>query len=197
MCIRDSHYTTKTRSLKVFSAIAAKIDEICKRYSLNPQYVDIGGGFWGGRILEGKPTVEQYATEVVKGLGGLNNEKVELIMEPGSAICASAVDYVTKVISVKDIRKTRIVLVDGSSLHINPFMLKRIPTHRLPELGNMMIPCQQVCGATCLESDRFLVLKDAGELKVGSEIVFTNAGAYTMSFVSDFILKKPCVYLDE
>ncbi len=189
------HYTTKTRSLKVFGAIAQKISEICMSYQLRLQYIDIGGGFWGGRYIEGKPTIEQYAVTITNCLKESGNLKAELIMEPGAAISATAVDYITTVDSVKNIRESRVITVDGSFLHINPFMIKRSPTYILPISGKKIIPIQEICGATCLENDRFLQLCDMGELTEGDKIIFTNAGAYTMSFVSDFILKKPNVYL--
>lgn len=187
------HFTTKTRSVAVFEAIAKMICEICQKYHLNLSYIDIGGGFWGGRALAGKPTMQQYAKKIVPILKETISEETELIVEPGSAMSATVVDYITTVVSVKDIRNTRIVVVDGSSLHINPFMNQRQQTAILPELGTNVVEEQVICGATCLEHDRFMVLKKEREIQVGSKIIFTNAGAYTMSLVSDFIVKRPKV----
>ena len=73
----------------------------------------------------------------------------------------------------------------------------RNQTAEFQRLGNNVIEKQIVCGATCLEKDRFITLQKMGELKKGDEIIFTNAGAYTISLVSDFIVKKPEVYIKD
>lgn len=189
------HYTTRTRSLAVFEAIAQKMCEIYKKYQLQLDFIDIGGGFWGGRVMEGKPSMDAYARAITKILLETINPDTELIMEPGSAMSATVIDYITTVDSIKDIRNTRIVTVDGSFLHINPFMNQRVPTYILPKFQGETVPRQEICGATCLENDRFLVLENEKEIEEGERIIFTNAGAYTMSLVSEFIIKKPEVYL--
>lgn len=191
------HYTTQSRSINVYRAIANKIVQICRTYGIKPQYIDIGGGFWGGRVVPGKPTMCEYAQNIVGILQQEFLKNMELIVEPGSAMCATVVDYHTTVISTKDIRGTRIVVVDGSSLNINPFMNKRNQTvmYPLDEKERPVIQKQEICGATCLEKDRFKVAFDLGELRRGDEIVFTNAGAYTMSLLSDFIVQKPETYV--
>ena len=191
------HFTTKTRSIAVYEAIAKKIREICQKYHLKLKYIDIGGGFWGGRALEGKPTMQHYAKTIVPILKEVKFDETELIVEPGSAMSATVVDYVTTVVSVKEIRNTRIVVVDGSSLHINPFMNNRRQTAVLPELGTNVVEEQVICGATCLEHDRFMVLQNEKEIQIGSKMIFTNAGAYTMSLVSDFIVKRPEIYVSD
>lgn len=191
------HFTTKTRSIAVFAAIAKVMCEICQKYHLNLKYIDIGGGFWGGRALAGKPTMQQYAEAIVPILRKVISSETELIVEPGSAMCATVVDYITTVISVKEIRNTRIVVVDGTLLHINPFMNQRQQTVVLPEDGTDIVERQEICGATCLEHDRFLILQKEKAIQVGSKITFTNAGAYTMSLVSDFIVTRPNVYISE
>lgn len=191
------HYTTQSRSLNVYRAIAQKAVEICSRHEIKLQYIDIGGGFWGGRIVEGKPTMQQYAEVIANILKQYFSTDTILILEPGSAMSATVIDYHTTVISTKNIRNATIVVVDGSSLHINPFMNERNQTAEFQRLGNNVIEKQIVCGATCLEKDRFITLQKMGELKKGDEIIFTNAGAYTISLVSDFIVKKPEVYITD
>lgn len=191
------HYTTQSRSLNVYRAIANKAVEICKRYQVDLQYIDIGGGFWGGRVVEGKPTMPQYAKTIADILKQYFSSDTTLILEPGSAMSATVIDYHTTIVSVKDIRETRIVTVDGSSLHVNPFMNARNQSVILPELGEQIIEKQEICGGTCMEKDRFMTVDRKGELLAGSQIVFTNAGAYTISAASDFIVPRAKVYLVE
>lgn len=191
------HYTTQSRSLNVYRAIAQKVVEICSRHQIKLQYIDIGGGFWGGRIVEGKPTMPQYAEAIADVLKQYFSTDTILILEPGSAMSATVIDYYTTIVSVKDIRETRIVTVDGSSLHVNPFMNARNQSVVLPELGEKVIEKQEICGGTCMEKDRFMTIMKKGELQAGSQIIFTNAGAYTISAASDFIVPRAKVYLAE
>ncbi len=110
------HYTTKTRSLSVFKAIANKANQLIRQYKLEHSltYIDIGGGFWGGRKLPGKPTMKEYsqviATELKKVV---SPHQVQLILEPGSSLLATTVHYLTRVINIRDIQQTKVVTVDG------------------------------------------------------------------------------------
>lgn len=191
------HYTTKTRSLEVYSEISKMILKLITEYDLELSYIDIGGGFWGGRRIEGKPTMEEYAKTISDILNtGLSSK---LILEPGSALCSTAVEYWSKVIAVKDIRDSRFITLDGSSLHINPFQFERDAQYILDDVKEYQSETvekkQILCGATCLEKDRFACVDSSVSLEKGDIIKFVNVGAYTMSFVSDFILEKPEVYV--
>ena len=123
----------------------------------------------------------------------------KLILEPGSAMCSTVVDYLTSVVSVKDMRKSLLVLLDGSSLHINPFQYEREGQYVLDDksMENEIVDEQILCGATCLEKDRFVSVKNFRALKKGEIVRFINVGGYTMSFLSDFILAKPGVYVED
>lgn len=192
------HYTTKTRSLEVYAAIAALLAEIIEAYGLRLDYIDIGGGFWGGRRLEGKPTMEQYAEVISRTLA--IDEPPTLILEPGSALCSTVAEYWTEVLSVKDIRDTRFVLLDGCSLHINPFQVERNAQCSLYSKNECKdrarIGRQVLCGSTCLEKDRLSDLRNEGCLEAGDRVIFENVGAYTSSLVSDFILDRPNEYIE-
>ena len=52
------HNSTKTRSLNIYKALSEKACEISKLFNYELEYVDIGGGFFGG--LEGKPSYLDY-----------------------------------------------------------------------------------------------------------------------------------------
>lgn len=192
------HYNSITRSLNIFSALAKKVCDITEVYHLQDhlRFIDLGGGFFGGRRMAGKPTMEEYA-ETICGIlqAGLCTDRVQLILEPGASILATAVDYVSRVIQSKEIRDTRIVTLDGSHLHINPFLAKRESPYQLFTNNTKTVAKQIVCGATCMESDRFLRLHGQPQLENGDYIYFTCAGAYTMAFNSCFINLPPSIYV--
>lgn len=90
--------------------------------------------------------------------------------------------------------------VDGSLLHINPFMNKRNQPFAVLDdnyIYRKEINKQIISGATCMENDRLATICNEKELNEGDVLSFRNVGAYTMSFNSYFILNPPSVvYLE-
>lgn len=194
------HYTTRTRSLDVYRAISNKVVEVILKYGLKKtlKYIDLGGGFWGGREVRGKPSMEQYSSTIAEILKKhVSPREVQLILEPGSALLSTVAFYMTSVINTKDIRGQRIVTVDGSILDVNPFMRKRNFEFSVGLGKHSLIDSQIVCGSTCLENDRIMYLENHRELVIGDKLKIHNAGAYTISFNDYFINSPPYVYLKE
>lgn len=190
------HTSTKTRSLAVFKALSSKAAEIAKKYELDIKYVDIGGGFFGGQELAGKPKMEEYAMVISSELRKyFSPDTVTLILEPGASVVATAIDYLSTVQNVRNIENECIVTMDGTLLHINPFMVKRDSNMNIITKEKKTKDRQKICGCTCMEKDVFGVLKKEKQLKRGDKIRFKNAGAYTTSFNSGFIIKKPLIYV--
>lgn len=196
------HYSTITRSEKVFREIAKNVIEITEKYQLNLEYIDIGGGFFGGKVNPDRPTMKEYAQcicEILKKR--FHPQETALILEPGVSVLATCVEYVTKVINVRNIRDSFFVTVDGTVLHINPFMREREVHYKIVKRDNKLERNkkkkydQTVVGATCMENDRFFTSKSNEFLSQDDYVVFEDAGAYTLSFNSEFILKKPEIYL--
>lgn len=196
------HVSTITRSKKVFEAISNKVVEIAEKYHLKLKYIDIGGGFFGGKIVPDKPTMKEYSECICQILKkGFNSETVTLILEPGASVLATSIEYITKVINTRNIRDCIYVTVDGTLLHINPFMRERQSDYVIVRNGTEMHKyddkgrIQTIAGATCMENDRFLSTRAYEPMKKGDYVIFKDAGAYTLSFNSDFILQKPCIYI--
>lgn len=192
------HTSTKTRSLQVFETLAHKAIEIVQKYHLKVKYIDIGGGFFGGQIISEKPRMNQYAEIITNELKkGIDLKKTMLILEPGASVAATAVGYLTTVDNVRLVLDKRIVTVDGTLLHINPFMVERSPVMEVYCSGENRVKQQIICGATCMEKDVLGYLNEKKSLEIGDKILFKNAGAYTTSFNGNFILNKPRIYIEE
>lgn len=192
------HYSSTSRSLNIFSALANKACEIVQNYHLQEQlrFIDIGGGFFGGQKLSGKPSMEEYAKTICDILQQkLYTKNTTLILEPGASILATAVDYASRVIQVRSIRDTYVVTLDGSCLHINPFLAHREPKHELITKNKQRVPEQIICGSTCMENDRFLHLHEQPLLEKGDYLYCNCAGAYTMAFNNCFINLPPYIYI--
>lgn len=192
------HCSSKTRSEKIYKAIATICCQIIEDYNLSLDYVDIGGGFFGGVI--GKPSFNDYIETVAKILNDkCNVEKTQIIVEPGMCLIGASMDYFTSVVDVKDTTYNRFVLIDGSRTNIDPLMSKKSYTHEIVILDNdrETMDRQIISGYTCMENDRLFVAMDEKELKVGDQIIFKKVGAYTMCLTPLFIEYFPDVYLEE
>lgn len=190
------HTSTKTRSAGVFAALAAKAAKLVQEYNLKLKFVDMGGGYFGGQKVPGKPDMEQYADVITSELKKvLSPDDTTLILEPGASVIATSVTYEASVLSVRDIRGTKVVTLDGTLLHVNPFMAHRNQPYTVLSpsgseiMSRTLVPKQIICGCTCMENDRFAEICDDYELQKGDILSFKYAGAYTMAFNSDFIIK--------
>lgn len=190
------HTSSVTRSTDFFAALARKTVLLKEKLNINFDYIDIGGGFFGGQRIAGKPLMDDYAKAICNILKeAFSPCKTTLILEPGASVIATCVSYQTSVINVRDIRDTRIITLDGTLLHINPFMVKRSqPYIVMNDLENReIIEKQIICGSTCMEKDRFDLIENKKEIKKGDILCFHNTGAYTMAFNSSFIFSPPKV----
>ncbi|MDV5102912.1 pyridoxal-dependent decarboxylase [Clostridium perfringens] len=189
------HNSTKTRSLKIYKTLAKKANEIADMFDYELEYIDIGGGFFGG--LETKPSYYEYmkniADELIKRF---DKNKTKLIVEPGASIIASPISFLCEVIDVKDTYAKRIVTVNGSRNNIDPLMRKEnYFLDLLIEKERKSVKEQIICGYTCMENDRLLAIRDNNELLVGDKLLFNKVGSYTMCLSPLFIEYFPIVYL--
>lgn len=190
------HTSTRSRSTAVFRALSQMACQLAEELNLDLGYIDMGGGFFGGQIVKGKPRIHEYAQTIAVELKKkFDPVQVTLVLEPGAAVLATSVDYVTRVENIREVMGEKIITLDGTILHINPFMVDRKPTYDVEGVGKNQIKIQHLCGCTCMEKDRFDILYNKRELLPGSTLVFHNAGAYTMSFNSHFIIEPPAVYI--
>ena len=188
------HRTSKSRSLDVYRTITARAVRVLKEFGIEPDYIDIGGGFFGH--FPGKPGYADYAAVLAEGLRGLG---ARIIIEPGNALIASPITFLSSVIDVKKVGDERVVVCDGSRGDIDPFFRKTDYFKSFPgmEEGRPNAPAQTVVGCTCLENDRMFRLENGPELHPSDRIAFRNTGAYTMVLSPLFIRYFPRVYVRE
>ncbi|WP_411687224.1 type III PLP-dependent enzyme domain-containing protein [Acinetobacter indicus] len=192
-----AHRTTLTRSILAYSKICEYIGKIANEYHLDLDYIDIGGGYYG--IMENKPTFNEYFSSIAKKLElYFDLNKTTVVIEPGNAIVASCLDFITSVIDVKKIRDFHVVTIDGSRNDIDPFYKKNNYSYSLLSSNNAVsafVNTQIVAGGTCLEYDKLFKIDNKQLLSVGDKIIFRSVGAYTMTLSPLFIRFFPSVYL--
>lgn len=192
-----AHRTTLTRSISVYEKISEYIGEICKEYSLDLNYIDIGGGYYG--IMDDKPNFNDYFSVISRKLElYFDLEKTTIIVEPGNAIVASCLDFISSIIDVKKVRNFYLITTDGSRNDIDPFYKKTTYSYSLLPANdniNQLVELQIVAGGTCLEYDKLFKIDNHSLLAIGDKILFNSVGAYTMTLSPLFIRFFPNVYL--
>ncbi len=194
------HQSSRTRSLKVFRAIAEEAVLVSRRYGLDSlEYVDIGGGFFGGSYFPGKPSIPEYAETVCETLKQeFDPRRTVLVLEPGAGILATAMDYLTSVLNFRDVRGKTIVTLDGTLLHINPFMNPHPTPFTLLRPGEAMAEGEAenwiFAGSTCMEPDRFQPRDIRYRPAADSRFLFHCCGAYMATHNSNFINAAPVIY---
>lgn len=190
------HTSSKSREVCIYEAISRVAVEIARKYNLKLDYIDIGGGFFGG--LASKPQFEKYFDIICTNLSEyFSPDEVMLVVEPGMAIVGAFVRYVTKVTDVKDTTYNRFVITDGSRTNIDPLMTKNNYAFEVKRQSSGKVMKKQVIsGYTCMEHDRLFVLSDQEEVQIGDEISYNKVGAYTMCLTPLFISYFPDVYVE-
>lgn len=192
------HYSTISRSTRVFKQLALMGAKCIKEFTLKKAFLDIGGGFFYApdEFMRSRPNFSDYANAIYEGIDEhINLDDIELILEPGVSLVSQAVNYYTSVLNLRKIREASVATMDGSILHIDPFMSHRTPLYTMHATGEDKIPTQIIAGCTCMENDRFLKLLGEKEVKVGDRLEIRCIGGYTMGFNSCFINNPPYIYL--
>lgn len=194
------HSSTQSRTVNVYGALAKMAVKIAKEYQLKLDYVDMGGGYFGGR--DDKPQYPDYFAEICKELKEyFNPEHTKLIVEPGVSLISRATTFETTVLDYKDIRGIRYVVTDGSRVNLNPLVTRHVYPHHIeycPEISTRTVcHTQWVCGASCMEYDRLFEIKDDVELQPGDKIIYDTAGGYTICLNPLFIHYFPAVFVEK
>lgn len=194
------HSSTQSRTVQVYGALAQMAVTIAKEYSLTLDYVDMGGGYFGGR--DDKPDYRDYFSEICKVLGSyFDKEKTTLIAEPGVSLISRATTFETEVLDIKDIRGRKFLVTNGSRVNLNPQVTRHVYPHHIiykdDPSKRPIEKTQWVCGATCMEYDRLFEITDDKALLPGDKIIYDTAGGYTMCLSPLFIHYFPAVIIEK
>ncbi len=191
------HASTTTRGIKAFENITEVLCNIAAtRLNGKINYIDVGGGFYGKlpASMQDTPTplygdYSKAITNIIKQYSF--SKQPYLILEPGMAVVADTMSYVTKVIEIKTIDNEIFVQVDGSSVHAKPtFHNRNLPFKIISKVDNSdndALNNYHMVGFTCMEKDT-IMSSCCGQLpQIGDLIKIDNTGAYTVVMSQPFI----------
>lgn len=175
-----------------------------------PDIINVGGGYFGkvdpflGRQFDCEvPTYRDYAETIAgrmkdaygNGHGGVHLPR--LILEPGTGLVADTMCYVTRVVSVKEVRQKSIATVTGSRLNILPTSGRvNLPITVYSSPGSRCLVRRServdVAGYTCIEDD-YLHRGYEGPIAKGDFVVVHGVGSYSVVMKPPFILPNCAV----
>ena len=194
------HTSTQSRKVETFGALAGMAVRIAREYGLELEYVDMGGGYFGG--CKDMPSYPDYFQEICRQLKkGFDPRMTKLIVEPGVSLISRAMTLVSTVLDIKSVPEGKFVVTDSSRVYLNPMVTRHTYPHEIRYLQEKRertrIASQWICGSTCMEHDKLFELTDSPQLIPGDEIIYTRAGGYTMCLTPLFINYFPAVWVEK
>jgi diaminopimelate decarboxylase len=168
-----------------FAAAARMIASLAVRLGI--PVVDLGGGFPSAQ------SESVYARAVAAALGGVGFEG-RLVVEPGRALVADAVDLACTVVAVKRLPDRRRCLIVDAGTNLVPSALFRWPDIEVPD-ADESAPARPVLVTGPLTTN-VDVLHPAAELPavgVGDPLLLRGIGAYAQSHSTQFGELRPAV----
>ena len=162
-----------------------------------PHYLDMGGGFYGGvPVGSGGPAPGDYAEVMcppIIAAFGADTTGPLLLLEPGTALVATALSYVTRIVDVKRWNGHTVAMAAGTLFDTSP------NTRRTDFPAEVLSPAPRtgpgsfdVAGATPMP-DEYLALGLPGGISAGDFVRFDNVGAYSISLSTAFVAPPPAV----
>ncbi|PLX82007.1 MAG: diaminopimelate decarboxylase [Desulfuromonas sp.] len=201
------HTSSSTRSVWVYRTIVRCLSAAAERhFSDTIEYLNLGGGFFGHRVPEmglcDTPSYGDYAEAVGEELRRhpwVKARRPRLIIEPGMAVVADTMSFVTRVFEVKKIGERRLAVVDGSIFNVKPTLHHRNHPYEVIKGNGASRPRSNydVVGATCMEKDCLLQNIECEEIERGDFIQICNVGAYTIVLTPPFIHPSPPILIHD
>lgn len=173
----------------------------------NIKYVSLGGGLYGNMDTSLKsqfsnyvPSFSEYAEvsakEFSQVMSSLGRTDIELIIEPGTAVVASALTFTAMIQSIKRIGPETFVTVNGSAFNLGTFKSAINPPVsilRNPKKStHLKVQDAKIVGYTCIEGD-VLHNNFSASIKVGDVVLFDEIGSYSIVMKPPFILPNVAI----
>lgn len=203
------HFASRTRQSwrNATRSMCDLITALPKDIQQSIKYVSLGGGIYGemhpdlrNQFSTPIPSFDEYAQEsamefskCVK-VNGL--KELTLIIEPGTALAANALEFVSEIQSIKTIQSEVFVTTNGSSFNLGTAKSNINLPFEIIHYGNedrmTNLNAARVVGYTCIEND-VLHSSFTAVAAVGDLIIFKEAGSYSIVMKPPFILPNVAI----
>lgn len=168
------------------------------------KYISLGGGMFSrmdNYIKEQLsfyiPSFNEYAKNSIQYLAEYLDdnrsnlkEKIEILIEPGTALASKAIDFVARVVSIKKINDIFYINTTGSKYNMNPSPSRidsPLQILNFNSQNSLYLKNAKLCGYTCIESD--IIHNNFNDnIAVGDLIIFKEVGSYSIVMKPPFIL---------
>lgn len=201
------HCHFASRHIEAWENATVGMLEVISRFQnisgTSPRYVSLGGGLYGemsdqlrAELNISPPTFRDYATAAAQPFAQFYKKHKassapELLIEPGTALAANALSFVSRVINIKTVNNKSIATLAGSSFNTTPGAKSinlpiKIYHAEKPGSAKEYISLD-MGGYTCIETD-YLYQNYSGPLSIGDFVVFEAAGSYSVVMKPPFIM---------
>ncbi len=195
------------RGLEAWTKRVKTMIEIADKYiDGTPEYISLGSGMFadmpdflkeqfGGDTV---PGYKDYAEVVVKPFAARykNSERKPILFtEPGTTVVARYMSFVSKILSIKDVRGRHLANMDGDYHNLGEICtMKKLPVEIIP-CGKKQQPYTNldIMGFTCLEQDLMYPGFD-GSVAAGDTLIFNNVGGYSIVSKPQFIKPQSAMF---
>jgi diaminopimelate decarboxylase len=199
-----AHYCFKGKAAGSYARLAGALLDLHRAWTAGGRpalaELNVGGGFYSemppelaGQFPAPVAAFVDYAQALAGAFAAAwpSRPRPLLVLEPGIALAAPALSFVTTVDHVKERGDRRLAVVAGSVYDVRPTKARvnlpvRIHRRGRPARGSAAASFD-VVGQTCMEDD-VLHRGLPGPLAPGDLLEFGNAGAYSI------VLKPPFIY---
>lgn len=152
------------------------------------EWVNLGGGY-----LFDEDSINE--TQLDEAIGKLRSKyRVEVFLEPGAAIVREAGYLVSTVLDIFQSGDKSIVVLDTSVNHMPEIFEYQFRPDVFGDAEDGAF-VYILCGSTCLAGDLFGEYSFTKPLEVGSQVIFIDMGAYTLTKAHSFNgLNLPSIY---
>lgn len=196
------HCHFPNRDLKYFPERVDNMIRIYRMLSKNgqPKMIDVGGGL-GGNISDyvrkqlpyDVADYSDYANIIARNFyNEFEKDEIQptLVLEPGTAIVADTLNFICRIVEIKEVRKSYFAIVSGSKVNFNPMASSiNLPINVYSETNTnkKFYNSIDISGYTCMEGD-YLHKGYKGFLGIGDFVEIENVGSYSVVNKPPFIL---------
>ena len=179
------------------------LTHVASLLDIDPTYLDIGGGVGSvapPEIALQLPYPIDEPQQLAATIGKYARKKwgtqgPRIIIEPGIAVLAQSMNYLTRIVSVKARGTGQIAVCDGSHFDVNPLRSTiRPPCQLLAQRSDPSSEPTPLYGGTCMEIDQIGTLPAGQTPRPGDLVNVTNVGAYTACLAPQFIIPPAPIY---